>query len=124
MKIQACRVKNLFGSNDYCEGKMASHVITVDGINYVPFDFVQRTGFIYDFEDIEEIDYKVSFKPVKNIGSPTLAVSYGDIFGDNNVVTEWDAYAIEKDGIRYLSLDTLRKTSLVIVGCDIEEVYV
>ena len=62
MKIQACKVKNLFGSNDYCEGKMVSHIITVDKIKYIPFDFVQRTGFIYDLEDIEEIDYTPAFK--------------------------------------------------------------
>lgn len=128
MKIQACKVKNLFGSNDYCEGKMASHIITVDKINYIPFDFVQRTGFIYDLEDIEEIEYTPAFKselePIRNIKRPTLAVSYKNIFGDNDVVTKWDKYAIEKDNIRYLSLETIRKTFITIIGCDIEEVDV
>ena len=129
MKIQACRVKNLFGSNDYREGKIENHVITVGKINYIPLDFVKRTGFLYDLEDIEEIEYTPAFKselePIKkNVKRPTLAVSYKNIFGDSEVVTEWDKYAIEKDGIRYLSLDTLRKTSLVIMGCDIEEIEV
>ena len=128
MKIQACRVKNLFGSNDYREGKIENHVITVGKINYMPLDFVKRTGFLYDLEDIEEIDYTPAFKsglePIKNIKRTTLAVSYKNIFGDSEVVTKWDKYAIEKDGIRYLTIDTLRKTSLVIMGCDIEEISV
>jgi len=128
MKIQACKVKNLFDSNDYREGKMASHVIAVGKINYIPLDFVKRTGFLYDLEDIEEIEYTPAFKselePIRDIKRPTLAVSYTNIFGDSDIVTEWDKYAIEKDGIRYLSLETLRKTSLAIVGCDIEEISV
>lgn len=128
MKIQACKVKNLFGSNDYCEGKMASHIITVDKINYIPFDFVQRTGFIYDLEDIEEIDYTPAFKsglePIKNIKRSTLAVSYKNIFGSNNYNSEYDHLSFTKDGIRYFSLDALRKTTLMIMPCDLQEVDV
>lgn len=115
----ACKVKNLFGSNDYCEGKIASHIINFNGINYVPFDYVKIIGFIYDREDIEEIDY---VEPVKNTKTSTLAVSYKNIFGDNKDVSNYDYLAIEKDGIKYLIIDAIRNTSLVIVGCDIEEV--
>ena len=128
MKIQACKVKNLFGSNDYCEGKIASHIITVDKINYIPFDFVQRTGFIYDLEDIEEIDYTPAFKsglePIKNIKRTTLAVSYKNIFGSNNYSSEYDHLSFTKDGIKYFSLDALRKTTLMIMPCDLQEVDV
>ena len=127
--MKVCKVKNLFGSNDYREGKMAKHVITVDKINYIPFDFVKRASFIYDLEDIEEIEYTPAFKselePIKkNVRRPTLAVSYKNIFGDSEVVTKWDKYAIEKDNIRYLSLETIRETSLTVMGCDIEEIEV
>jgi len=114
MKIQVCRVKNLFGSNDYREGKMASHVITVGKINYIPLDFVKRTGFLYDLEDIEEIEYTPAFKselePIKNIKRSTLAVSYIDLFGNNNIIACCEDQVIVKDNIKYLTLDTIDLT--------------
>lgn len=32
--------------------------------------------------------------------------------------------AVEKDGVKYLTLDTLRETSFVIMPCDLQEVEV
>lgn len=53
-----CKVENLFGENDYRCGRMAEHVITVGEINYLPLSAVGRLGFIYDAEDIEDVEYK------------------------------------------------------------------
>lgn len=117
----ACRVENLFGENDYFCGRMKPYVITVDGVNYLPFDDVKKLGFIYEIEDIERIEYQ---KPSQESKSTTLAVSYKNIYGDNSHSSEYDKYAIEKDGIRYLTLDFIRKTTLSIMGCDIEEVEI
>lgn len=60
-----CKVENLFGENAYCCGKMAEHVITVGKINYLPLVAVEKLGFIYDTEDIEEVEYEEPAKVTK-----------------------------------------------------------
>lgn len=103
-----CKVENLFGENDYRCGRMAEHVITVG-----------RLGFIYDAEDIEDVEYK---EPVKTTKNTTLAVAFEDLFVDDSYDKIWDKMAVEKDGVKYLTLDTLRETSFVIMPCDLQEV--
>lgn len=117
----ACRVENLFGENDYFCGKMKPYVITVDGINYLPLDDVKKLGFIYELEDIEKIEYQKQSQESKN---KTLAISYENIFGRNDYECEYDELSIERNGIRYLTLDTLRKTDLTIMPCDLQEVEI
>lgn len=114
-----CKVENLFGENGYCCGRMAKHVITVDKINYLPLDAVKRLGFIYEVSDIEEVEYEEPAKVTKNT---TLAVSFEDLFVDDSYDKTWDKMAVEKDGVKYLTLDTLRETSFVIMPCDLQEV--
>lgn len=116
-----CKVENLFGENAYRCGRMAKHVITVGETNYLPLDAVERLGFIYDQEDIEEIEYGEPAKVTKNT---TLAVAFEDLFVDDSYDKTWDKMAVEKDGVKYLTLDTLRETSLVIMPCDLQEVEV
>ena len=119
--MKVCKVENLFGSNSYRCGKMASHVITVDGINYLPFDFVEKAGFMYDQEDVLDIEYT---NPVHNTKNTTLAVAYEDIFGSNDHINKYDYLAFVKDGIKYFSIDDLRKTNLVVMTSDIQEIEV
>ena len=119
--MKVCKVKNLFGSNSYRCGRIVSHIITVDGINYLPFDFVEKTGFMYGEEDVLDIKYT---EPVQNTKDIILAVAYEDIFGSNNYNSEYDHLSFTKDGIRYFSLDALRKTTLMIMPCDLQEVDV
>lgn len=114
-----CKVKNLFGENGYYCGRMEKHVITVGETNYLPLDAVKRIGFIYEPEDIEDIEYEEPAKVTKNT---TLAVAFDDLFVDDSYDKAWDKMAVEKDGVKYLTLDTLRETSLVIMPCDLQEV--
>lgn len=114
-----CKVKNLFGENDYRCGRMAEHVITVGEINYLPLSAVGRLGFIYDAEDIEDVEYK---EPVTVTKNTTLAIAFEDLFVDDSYDKIWDKMAMEKDGVKYLTLDTLRETSFVIMPCDLQEV--
>lgn len=114
-----CKVENLFGANDYRCGRMAKYVITVGETNYLPLDAVKRIGFIYEGTDIEDIEYEESTKATKNT---TLAVSFEDLFIDDSYDKAWDKQAVEKDGVKYLTLDTFRETSLVIMPCDLQEV--
>lgn len=116
-----CKVENLFGNNNYDCGRMAKHVITVGETNYLPLDAVKRIGFIYEPEDIEEVEYEEPAKVTKNT---TLAVSFEDLFVDDSYDKTWDKMAVEKDGVKYLTLDTLRETSLIIMPCDLQEVEV
>lgn len=116
-----CKVENLFGKNGYYCGRMAKHVITVGETNYLPLDAVKRIGFIYEPEDIEDIEYEEPAKVTKNT---TLAVSFEDLFIDDSYDKAWDKQAVEKDGVKYLTLDTLRETSLVIMPCDLQEIEV
>lgn len=116
-----CKVENLFGENDYCCGRMAKHVITVGETNYLPLDVVKRIGFIYEISDIEDIEYEESTKATKNT---TLAIAFDDLFVDDSYDKTWDEMAVEKDGVKYLTLDTLRETSLVIMPCDLQEIEV
>lgn len=116
-----CKVKNLFGENDYRCGRMAKHVITVGETNYLPLDAVKRIGFIYEGTDIEDIEYEEPAKVTKNT---TLAVSFEDLFVDDSYDKAWDKQAVEKDGVKYLTLDTLRETSLVIMPCDLQEIEI
>lgn len=116
-----CKVKNLFGENGYYCVRMAKHVITVGKTNYLPLDVVKRIGFICDTSDIEDIEYEEPAKVTKNT---TLAVTFDDLFMNNSYNKEWDKQAVEKDGIKYLTLDTLRETSLVIMPCDLQEIEV
>lgn len=116
-----CKVENLFGENAYCCGRMAEHIITVGKINYLPLSAVKRLGFIYDTEDIEEVEYE---EPVKVTKNTTLAVAFEDLFVDDSYDKTWDKQAVEKDGVKYLTLDTIRETSLVIMPCDLQEVEV
>jgi hypothetical protein len=46
------------------------------------------------------------------------------LFVDDSYDKAWDKMAVEKDGVKYLTLDTLRETSLVIMPCDLQEVEV
>lgn len=114
--MKAIKVKHLFGENNYRQGRMANYVITVGGINYLPLDVVRKLGFIYETEDIEDIDYE------KKTKQSIEAVSFENIFGENDYETRYDSLAIEKDGVRYLSMDNLKKITLVIMPRDIEEV--
>lgn len=114
-----CKVENLFGENDYRCGRMAKYVITVGETNYLPLDAVKRIGFIYEGTDIEDIEYEEPAKVTKNT---TLAVSFEDLFVDDSYDKTWDKMAVEKDGVKYLTLDTLRETSLIIMPCDLQEV--
>lgn len=116
-----CKVENLFGENGYYCGRMAKHVITVGKINYLPLDVVKSIGFIYESEDIENIEYEEPAKVTKNT---TLAVAFDDLFVDDSYDKTWDEMAVEKDGVKYLTLDTLRETSLVIMPCDLQEIEV
>ena len=116
-----CKVENLFGDNDYRCGIMAKHVITVGETNYLPLDAVKRIGFIYKGTDIEDIEYEESTKATKNT---TLAVAFEDLFMNESYDKAWDKQAVEKDGVKYLTLDTLRETSLVIMPCDLQEIEV
>lgn len=116
-----CKVENLFGDNDYRGGRMAKHVITVGETNYLPLDVVKRIGFIYEPEYIEEVEYEESTKATKNT---TLAVAFEDLFMNESYDKAWDKQAVEKDGVKYLTLDTLRETSLVIMPCDLQEIEV
>lgn len=116
-----CKVENLFGENAYRCGRMAEYVITVGETNYLPLDAVERLGFIYDTEDIEEVEYEEPAKVTKNT---TLAVAFEDLFVDDSYDKAWDKQAVEKDGVKYLTLDTLRETSLVIMPCDLQEIEV
>lgn len=84
-------------------------------------DAVKRIGFIYEPEDIEEVEYEEPAKVTKNT---TLAVSFKDLFVDDSYDKTWDKMAVEKDGVKYLTLDTLRETSLVIMPCDLQEIEV
>lgn len=79
---------------------------------------VKRLGFIYEPEDIEEVEYKEP-KVTKNT---TLAIAFEDLFVDDSYDKIWDKMAVEKDGVKYLILDTLRETSFVIMPCDLQEV--
>lgn len=54
--MKVITVKYLFGENDYCGGRMAPYVITVDGINYLSLDDVKKLGFIYKEEAIKEVE--------------------------------------------------------------------
>lgn len=47
-----------------------------------------------------------------------------DLFVDDFYDKAWDKQAVEKDGVKYLTLDTLRETSLVIMPCDLQEIEV
>lgn len=47
-----------------------------------------------------------------------------NIFGSNNYNSEYDHLSFTKDGIKYFSLDALRKTTLMIMPCDLQEVDV
>lgn len=114
-----CKVENLFGENDYCCGRMAKYIITIGEINYLPLSAVGKLGFIYDAEDIEDVEYK---EPVKVTKNTTLAVAFEDLFVDDSYDKTWDKMAVEKDGVKYLTLDTLRETSFVIMPCDLQEV--
>ena len=116
-----CKVENLFGENGYYCGRMAKHVITVGETNYLPLDAVKRIGFIYETSDIEDIEYEEPAKVKKNT---TLAVAFDDLFMNDSYNKEWDKQAVEKDGVKYLTLDTLRETSLVIMPCDLQEIEV
>ena len=116
-----CKVENLFGENDYCCGIMEKHVITVGETNYLPLDAVKRIGFIYETSDIEDIEYE---EPVKVTKNTTLAVAFNDLFINESYDKAWDKQAVEKDGVKYLTLDTLRETSLVIMPCDLQEIEV
>lgn len=116
-----CKVENLFGENGYYCGRMAKHVITVGETNYLPLDAVKRIGFIYETSDIEDIEYEEPAKVTKNT---TLAVSFEDLFIDDSYDKAWDKQAVEKDGIKYLTLDTLRETFFVIMPCDLQEIEV
>lgn len=116
-----CKVENLFGDNDYRCGRMVKHVITVGKTNYLPLDAVKRIGFIYEPEDIEDVEYK---EPVKTTKNTTLAVAFEDLFMNESYDKAWDKQAVEKDGVKYLTLDTLRETSLVIMPCDLQEIEV
>ena len=60
-----CKVENLFGENGYYCGRMAKHVITVGETNYLPLNAVKRIGFIYEPEDIEEVEYEEPAKVTK-----------------------------------------------------------
>lgn len=95
--------------------------ITVGETNYLPLDAVKRIGFIYEPEDIEEVEYEEPAKVTKNT---TLAVSFEDLFVYDSYDKTWDKMAVEKDGVKYLTLDTLRETSLVIMPCDLQEIEV
>ena len=77
--------------------------------------------FFYETSDIEDIEYEESTKATKNT---TLAVSFEDLFVDDSYDKAWDKQAVEKDGVKYLTLDTLRETSLVIMPCDLQEIEV
>lgn len=114
--MKAITVKKLFGENNYRYGRMADHVITVGKTNYLPLDAVRKLGFIYKTKDIKDIDCE------KKTKQSIEAVSFENIFGNNDHDSEYDYLAIEKDGIRYLSMDALKKTTLVIMPRDIEEV--
>lgn len=114
-----CKVEKLFGENYYRCGRMAKHVITVGETNYLPLDAVKRLGFIYETSDIEEVEYEEPAKVTKNT---TLAVAFEDLFVDDSYDKTWDKMAVEKDGVKYLTLDTLRETSLIIMPCDLQEV--
>lgn len=114
-----CKVENLFGENAYRCGRMAKHVITIGDTNYLPLDAVKRLGFIYDTSDIEDVEYK---EPVKTTKNTTLAIAFEDLFVDDSYDKSWDKMAVVKDGVKYLTLDTLRETSLVIMPWDLQEV--
>lgn len=116
-----CKVENLFGENAYRCGRMAEHVITVGETNYLPLDAVERLGFIYDTKGIEEVEYEEPAKVTKNT---TLAVAFEDLFVDDSYDKTWDKMAVGKDGVKYLTLDTLRETSFVIKPCDLKEIEV
>lgn len=122
--MKAITVRNLFGENDYRCGRMAPYVITIGKTNYMSLDDVKHLGFIYELEDIEEIEYPSKTKQSIESTKAIEAVSFENIFGDNDHDSEYNYLAIEKDGIRYLSMDNLKKTSLVIKLCDIEEVEI
>lgn len=100
---------------------METTTITVGETNYLPLDAVKRIGFIYEPEDIEEVEYEEPAKVTKNT---TLAVSFEDLFVYDSYDKTWDKMAVEKDGVKYLTLDTLRETSLVIMPCDLQEIEV
>lgn len=114
--MKAIKVKCLFGENGYRCGRMAPYVITIGKTNYMSLNDVKKFGFIYESKDIEDIDYEQKIK------QSIEAVSYENTFGDNDHNSEYDSLAIEKDGVRYLSMDNLKKTTLVIMPRDIEEV--
>lgn len=114
-----CKIEKLFGENDYRCGRMAKHVITVGETNYLPLDDVKRLGFIYETSDIEEVEYEEPTKVTKNT---ILAVAFEDLFVGDAYDKELDKKAVEKDGVKYLTLDTLIETSLVIMPCDLQEV--
>lgn len=114
-----CKVENLFGENAYRYGRMAEHIITVGKTNYLPLDAIKKIGLIYDIEDIEEVEYEEPAKVTKNT---TLAIAFEDLFVDDSYDKIWDKMAVEKDGVKYLTLDTLRETSFVIMPCDLQEV--
>ena len=116
--MKVCKIENLFGYNDYYCEVFDGILITKDGINYLPFDFVRSFGYIWEPEDVKELNQSDDAK------KRTLVVSYKNIYGDNNYSSEYDKYAVEKDGIRYLTLDFIRKTTLSIMGCEIEEVEI
>lgn len=116
-----CKVENLFGDNDYRCGRMAKYVITIGETNYLPLDAVKRIGFIYETSDIEDVEYEEPAKVTKNT---TLAVAFEDLFVNDSYDKAWDKQAVEKDGVKYLTLDTLRETSLVIMPCDLQEIEV
>lgn len=114
--MKVIKVKCLFGENGYRCGRMAPYVITVGKTNYMSLNDVKKLGLIYELEHIEDIDYEQKTKQSIEV------VSYENIFGDNDHNSKYDSLAIEKDGVRYLSMDNLKKTTLVIMPRDIEEV--
>ena len=98
---------------------MAEHIIIVGETNYLPLMAVERLGFIYDTEDIEEVEYE---EPAKVTNTTTLPVAGEDLCVDDSYAQPWDKMAVETDGVKYLTLDTLRETSFVIMPCDLQEV--
>lgn len=119
-----CKVENLFGENYYRCGRMAKHVISIGKTNYLPLDVVRRIGFIYEATDIEDVEYEEPVASHKATKNTTLAVSFEDLFMNDSYDKAWDKQAVEKDGVKYLTLDTLRETSLVIMPCDLQEIEV
>lgn len=54
--MKVIKVKYLFGENGYRCGRMAPYVITIGKTNYMSLDDVKKLGFIYEPEEVEEVE--------------------------------------------------------------------